>query len=229
MIDKGTKIAAIESFVKQYMSNYDCSHDWLHVQRVRRLARELAMAQSTPVDLEVVDLAALLHDVGDPKYSKESARELIHDLMTKNEYPLNIVEKVCFIVENVSFRKELELIETGRAGAVYEGQVELCCVQDADRLEALGAIGVARCLAFSGAKNRPIYDPEIPPITVISASEYNKQTAAMNGTALNHFHEKLLLLESMIKTERGRELAKPRCAFIRSFIDNLKAECDIQW
>ena len=102
-------------------------------------------------------------------------------------------------------------------------------MQDADRLDAIGAIGVARCLAFTGARNRPIYDPNLPPTPILTASEYNKQTAAMNGTALNHFHEKLLLLESMMKTEKGRELAKARSAFITTFIDNIKAECDIKW
>ena len=224
-------IEAVEEFVKQYMSNYDCSHDWLHVQRVRKLAHELAMAESakSKVDFELVDLAALLHDVGDTKYSKESAKQVISDLLTKMEYPSAVIDKVCFIVENVSFRKELDHVENGRTDAVYGGQVELCCVQDADRLDAIGAIGVARCLAFTGARNRPIYDPNLPPIPILTASEYNKQTAAMNGTALNHFHEKLLLLESMMKTEKGRELAKARSAFITTFIDNIKAECDIKW
>ena len=96
-------------------------------------------------------------------------------------------------------------------------------------MDAIGAIGVARCLAFSGARNRPIYDPDLPPIHILTASEYNKQTAAMNGTALNHFHEKLLLLGSMMKTEKGKEMAKARSAFISVFIDNIKAECDIKW
>jgi uncharacterized protein len=233
LIDGGyAKLVFIEEFVKTYMKNYDCSHDWLHVQRVRKTAHDLAIRESANrhVDFDLMDLAALLHDIGDVKYSQgRSAREIITELLSHHGFQKGVIEKTCFIVENVSFRKELEHMEKGLLESIYKDQVELCCVQDADRLDAIGAIGVARCLAFSGSRNTPIYDPEVLPIPALSASGYNAQTATRKGTALNHFYEKLLLLEPMMKTDGAKEMAKERSKFIQLFAETLKAECGIAW
>lgn len=223
-------LSVLESHIKQYMSNYDSSHDWLHIQRVRKTARELALDESArrPVDVGLVDIAALLHDVGDVKYCKpgEDQRSVIANLLAPNGIDPETIDKVCVIVENVSFRKELENNEKGQNN-IYAENAELACVQDADRLDAIGAIGMARCLAFSGARNRPIYNPDIQPLTKITSSQYNQQTVAMNGTALNHFLEKLVHLGGMMKTCLGRRLAAQRTAFMYDFINQIKEECDI--
>lgn len=231
----GGDLQGLEAFVRGHMAAYDCSHDWLHVQRVRAMARRLAeqeMALGKTVNLQVVDIAALVHDIGDAKYTAEglpSARDQILGVLSRFGYAGGMAERVCGIVEQVSFRKELELLEQGQT--IDLSNHELACVQDADRLDAIGAIGVARCLSFSAAKSRPIYLPDAPPVKVLTAAEYMRLSASptANLSALNHFHEKLLHLAGMMKTEGAKGEAGRRTAFMQEFISHIKDECEIPW
>lgn len=225
VISKDIRVERVERYVKAFMAKYDSSHDWLHVQRVRAMAHKIGSSLNN-VDLELVDLAALLHDVGDAKYGpEESVATIIANLLEEVGFSKAFIDKVCFIVENVSFRKELALIEKGEANSIYENNLELCCVQDADRLDAIGAIGIARCMAFSGAKNIPIYDPDVSPIDGLTASLYNIQTTSRQGTAVNHFYEKLFLLPDLMKTELGKNIAKDRTILMKDFVANITEEC----
>ncbi|KAJ2823016.1 hypothetical protein IWW50_003964 [Coemansia erecta] len=185
-----------EAFVREYMARYDCSHDFHHVERVVGQALALAAleAPQRPVDTLVVRLAALLHDVDDAKYRDESTTSFaVADFLANLGLDTGRAQLVARIIDAVSFRKELLAIEqdemgTGDAGEREwrHGCVELACVQDADRLDAIGAFGVLRCAAFSGARNRPLHDPHDTPIVGITYDEYVCQSS---GTAVAHFHE----------------------------------------
>ncbi|KAJ2715890.1 hypothetical protein H4R19_000951 [Coemansia spiralis] len=225
-------VAATERFVKEYMGRYDCSHDWHHVQRVVRQALALARAETRPVDMLVVQLAALLHDVDDAKYQQDggtpfsSARFLVGAGLDEAR-----AGAVARIIDAVSFRKELLAEEQDRLGASRPEDrewrrdcAELACVQDADRLDAIGAFGVLRCAAFSGARGRPLHDPSDAAIADISYEQYVGERSGKGGTAVAHFHEKLLRLASMMKTAAGRREAHRRHAFMGQFLEQLDAE-----
>ncbi|KAJ2803970.1 hypothetical protein H4R21_001824 [Coemansia helicoidea] len=230
----GAVVAAAERFVEEFMGRYDCSHDWHHVQRVVRQALALARAEarSKPVDVLVVQLAALLHDVDDAKYQQEgdtpfsSARFLAGAGLDEAR-----AAAVARIIDAVSFRKELLAEEQDRLGTSSPADrawrrdcVELACVQDADRLDAIGAFGVLRCAAFSGARGRPLHDPSDVAIADITYEQYVGERCGKGGTAVAHFHEKLLRLASMMKTEPGRQEAQRRRAFMCQFLDQLDGE-----
>ncbi|KAJ2834553.1 hypothetical protein GGI24_000346 [Coemansia furcata] len=196
-------VQSTEAFVRSYMSKYDCSHDWQHVQRVVRQALTLAIfeAQHRSVDMLVVHLAALLHDVDDAKYRKEG--EVVFSSKTFLEevgLDRNRAELVCRVVNAVSFRKELLAEEQDKMGTSdpdermwRQGCAELACVQDADRLDAIGAFGVLRCAAFSGARNRTLHDPSDSAIQDITYEQYVAQSGGTSGTAISHFHGKFAL------------------------------------
>ncbi|KAJ2259307.1 hypothetical protein GGI13_000090 [Coemansia sp. RSA 455] len=223
-----------EGFVREYMSKYDCSHDWQHVNRVVRLALALAKseAQHRPLDMLVVHLAALLHDVDDAKYRQKgepafSSKKFLQDAGLDCER----AELVCRVVDAVSFRKELLADEQDKNGTSdpderqwRQGCPELACVQDADRLDAIGAFGVLRCAAFSGARNRTLHDPCDSVIQDITYEQYVAQSGGTSGTAVAHFHEKLLKLASMMKTERGRQEAQRRHDYLIGFLKQIDEE-----
>ncbi|KAJ2842871.1 hypothetical protein IWW36_005754, partial [Coemansia brasiliensis] len=161
MTEQSVIVSKTESFVRDYMTQYDCSHDWHHVGRVAKQAMAIAKAESTnrTIDMLVVHLAALLHDVNDAKYSKESKVSIVEFLSSigLEEEKAQLISR---IIDNVSFRKELLVKEEERAGKENTKEsewrnscIELACVQDADRLDAIGAFGILRCAAFSGARN----------------------------------------------------------------------------
>lgn len=232
MADNTTIVRKTEEFVRKYMSRYDCSHDWQHIRRVVRQALALAKAEqrNQPVDMLVVHLAALLHDVDDDKYRQQgqqlfSTEGFLTDLGLGDER----AALVCRVIGSVSFRKELFAMERDEQGTsdAEERQwrqqcVELACVQDADRLDAIGAFGVLRCAAFSGARNRTLHDPEDTAIENITYSQYVEQSSS--GTAIAHFHEKLLKLAGMMKTEGGKWEAKRRHGFMREFLKQTDVE-----
>jgi uncharacterized protein len=199
--------------VRGLLSGEGSGHDWFHIHRVRRMA--LAIGREEGADLFVVELAALLHDLADWKFAAgdhEAGPRAARDWLTSLAADPGVIEHVCQIIAGLSFKG---------AGVptpmpTLEGQI----VQDADRLDALGAIGIARAFAYGGHKGSPLYDPAIPPQPHDSFEAYKKGS----GPTINHFYEKLLLLQERMNTAAGRRLAAARHAFLERFLEQFFAE-----
>ena len=201
------------TFVKEKLSDAEGGHDWFHIERVYKNA--LLIAKGTNCDLTVVELGALLHDIADSKFHNgdetigpKTARLFLESQNVSEE----IIQHVVNIIENISYK-----------GGNFEKKftsVELDIVQDADRLDAIGAIGIARTFNYGGFKNRPLYDPNIQPNLNMSKEEYKKSEAP----TLNHFYEKLLLLKDKMNTETGKKIAKKRHDFMASFLSQFYSE-----
>ena len=199
-------------YVKQIFAD-DCSgHDYHHTMRVYRLAVQIAKKENA--DLLIVQLAALLHDVDDAKLSPETyaTKKNAVDFMESNGLDNEIIETVCKIIEEVSF---------AGTDSVVPSTIEGKCVQDADRLDAIGAIGIARAFAYGGSKGRKIYDPEINPLVNISKEKYRQN---QNSTSINHFYEKLLLLKDMMNTDAAKRMAEHRQAVMEAYLEEFMAE-----
>lgn len=202
-------------FVKEKLQNAEAGHDWFHIERVYKNA--LLIASNEDCDLTIVKLGALLHDIADSKFNDgdetvgpKVAREF---LITQNASE-EIISHVVNIIENISFK-----------GGNFEKKFtskELEIVQDADRLDALGAIGIARTFNYGGFKNRPLYNPAIAPQLNMSKEEYKNS----ESPTLNHFYEKLLLLKDKMNTETGQNLAQKRHQFMEHFLSQFYAEWD---
>lgn len=202
---------AIE-YVKQIFAN-DCSgHDYHHTMRVYRLAVQIAKQENA--DMLIVQLAALLHDVDDAKLSPETyaTKKNAIDFMESNGVDNKMIEIVCKIIAEVSF--------VG-IDSVVPSTIEGKCVQDADRLDAMGAIGIARTFAYGGSKGRKIYDPEIKPLVNMSKEEYRQN---QNSTSINHFYEKLLLLKDMMNTETAKRMAEHRQSVMEAYLEEFMTE-----
>jgi uncharacterized protein len=201
------------AFVKAQLKNAEGGHDWFHIERVYKNA--LLIAKEESCNLEVVQLAALLHDIADSKF--HNGDETIGPRTAKNFLEQENVCKetiahVLAIIENISFK-----------GGNFEQQFhskELDIVQDADRLDAIGAIGIARTFNYGGFKNRAIYDPEIKPNLSMSKEEYKNTTAP----TINHFYEKLLLLKDKMNTPTGKKIAAKRHTFMELFLNQFYNE-----
>ena len=198
------------------MQGESSGHDWWHVYRVWQTS--LYIATHEKVDSDVVQLAALLHDIGDWKFhaGDESvgprlAREWLQSLGVEE----SIIAHVCTIIANLSFKGA----DVKAASLSPEGQV----VQDADRLDAIGAIGIARAFAYGGSKGREMHDPEVQPVMHATFEQYK----AARGTTINHFHEKLVLLKDRMNTPTARTLAEHRHAFMLEFLREFNAEWNI--
>jgi uncharacterized protein len=225
---------AAREHVQELMKKNDPSHDWFHVERVYKNAVHLAeqeqLADPTlSVDMEVVQLAALFHDAVDFKYDHAAGRSLesiaeerLPPFFARFGLPDAKVAKIVHIVLNISWRKELENKQQSEPASDCEA--ELSIVRDADRLDAIGAMGVARCFAFSGAKMRPLHVPNARPIENMSAQQYNEQSVKNESTAVNHFYEKLLLVKDKMKTRTGRVLAEQRNEFMLQYLKQFDAE-----
>ena len=202
------------SFVKKQLQKAEGGHDWFHIERVYKLALRIAQHESD-VDILVVQLAALLHDIADSKFhdgDETIGPRLAREFLITQQLPEAQLEQVIVIIENISFKG-------GNQAQTYFSK-ELAVVQDADRLDAIGAIGIARTFNFGGFKNRPLYDPAIPPDLQLSKEAYKKSTAP----TLNHFYEKLLRLKDLMHTETARELAAERHQFMELFLSRFYAE-----
>ncbi|MDH6426387.1 HD domain-containing protein [Paenibacillus sp. FSL R7-0048] len=205
-------IARAEEFVKEQLGQDTTGHDWWHTHRVRSTACEIAEIERA--DVFICTMAALLHDVADEKLnpSKEAGLLKVHTWLTANLTEEEQIRHIMLIVETMSFSGG-----GGEPMQTLEGQV----VQDADRLDALGAIGIARTFIFSGAKGRPAYDPEVSPREESLQKEYRDYS---KGTAVNHFYEKLLKLKFLMNTAYGRKLAEERHDFMLNFLDQFYKE-----
>lgn len=214
-MDKQITIQKTIDFVKTSLSDAEGGHDWWHIYRVWKTARHIAQIEN--VDLFVVELGALLHDIADSKFhdgneeiGPERAKLFLQSLQVKNE----VIDHVVNIIENISFKG-------GKLTQKFRSP-ELDVIQDADRLDALGAIGIARTFNYGGFKGRTIYNPEIKPNLHLTKEEYKNSEAP----TLNHFYEKLLLLKDRMNTETGSKMAEERHAFMLLYLDQFFKEWD---
>lgn len=199
-----------ERAAKAIYDTFDASHDWQHIERVRKNARQILETQKA--DAFIVEMAVMLHDVSDPKYKKQGEdpeKEILDSLDLSGEQKKHIAE----IIASVSFKGG-----NGQAPASLEAEI----VQDADRLDAIGAVGIARTFAYGGAKGRKLYDWEEEPRTEMTEEQYRSKATS----STTHFYEKLLKLKEGINTEAGRQIAEERHAFMLSFLKQLQKETD---
>ena len=200
-------------FVKDKLEKAEGGHDWFHIERVYKNA--LLIAQEEECNLLVVKLGALLHDIADSKFNNGDETvgpKVAKEFLEQENVDQSIIEHVIKIIENISFK-----------GGNFKKQFhskELDIVQDADRLDAIGAIGIARTFNYGGFKNRPIYNPSIAPNLSMSKEEYKNSDAP----TLNHFYEKLLLLKDKMNTATGKKLAQQRHQFMENFLSQFYAE-----
>lgn len=202
-----------EQFIREKLSEDSSGHDWWHIDRVRRNA--LHIAREEGADLYVVELAALLHDVADWKFhdgDDSIGPRTARDWLTRHEVPADVIDHVCEIIATVSFKGA----GVPTAMATIEGK----CVQDGDRLDAIGAVGIARAFAFGGHFGRAMYDPDVPPEQHQTFAAYKSK----GGPTINHFYEKLLLLKDRMQTSAGRRLAIVRHQFMEQFLDQFFGE-----
>ncbi len=206
-MDKQQIILNTEAFVKTTLKNAEGGHDWFHILRVWNNAKLIAKNEN--VDGFVVELGALLHDIADSKFhdgDESIGPKIAHEFLEKQQVDDSIIIHIKNIISNISF-----------GGGNFEQKFnspELEVIQDADRLDAIGAIGIARTFNYGGFKNRPMYNPEISPNLNQSKEEYKNSEAP----TINHFYEKLLLLKDKMNTVTGKQIAKERHLYMESFL-----------
>ncbi|SDS47817.1 HD domain-containing protein [Winogradskyella sediminis] len=214
MITTNSLIASTIAFVKQELKTAEGGHDWFHTERVYKNA--LLIATKEPVDQLIVGLAALLHDIADSKFyngDESVGPKKARKFLLENNVDSTVIEHVTQIIEHMSFKNSFDL-ETSFSSKEME------VVQDADRLDAIGAIGIARCFNYGGFKNRPLYNPDIKPNLKMTKAEYKNSEAP----TINHFYEKLLLLKDQVNTKTGKRLAEERHKYMESFLNQFLAE-----
>jgi len=214
-VDKQNIIQKTTDFVKISLSDAEGGHDWWHIYRVWKTAKHIA--QFEDVDLFVVELGALLHDIADSKFhdgDEEIGPLKAREFLLSQQVNLEIIAHVENIITNISFKG-------GKLPQRFKSP-ELDVIQDADRLDALGAVGIARTFNYGGHKGRSIYNPGIKPNLNLTKEEYKNSTAP----TLNHFYEKLLLLKDRMNTETGKQMAEERHAFMLDFLDQFYKEWD---
>jgi uncharacterized protein len=200
------QILATREFVKGELQSESSGHDWWHIYRVTELAKRIAKEEGA--DEFICELAALLHDLADEKISgnEEEGIKKVRDWLNTQEIEETMSTQIIHIISTMSFKGG-----NRPPMSTMEGQV----VQDADRLDAIGAIGIARTFAYSGAKGQLIFDPELPPRTEMTYEDYRKG----KSTAINHFYEKLLKLKDTMNTEFGRKLAMDRHRMMEEYLE----------
>lgn len=211
-----TTIDKTVEFVKKQLEGAEAGHDWFHIERVWKLSKKIAATENC--NGEVVELSALLHDIADPKFHNgdetlalKISRELLEGFSVDEE----TIAQVLFVIQNISFKNRNETPK--------DLPIELKIVQDADRIDAIGAIGIARTFNFGGFKNNLMYHPDISPKLNMSKEEYKKS----NGTTINHFYEKLLLLKDLMNTQEGKKIAEQRHQFMLNFLDQFYNEWNV--
>ncbi len=200
-------------FVKQQLENAEGGHDWFHIERVYNNA--LSILEKEKGDVMVVKLAALLHDIADSKFHQGDdaiGPRIAREFLESQKLDEKTIGHVVNIIENISYKG-------GAVNSTFHS-LELDIVQDADRLDAIGAIGIARTFNYGGFKNRPLYNPAIAPKMNMTPQEYKNSTAP----TVNHFHEKLLLLKDLMNTETGKQMAQKRHRFMETFLSQFYGE-----
>lgn len=216
-MNKNKIIEEVKRYLKKNFKSEATGHDWYHSWRVWKMSRKIAQKEGG--SLFIIELAALLHDIADWKFHDgnirvggEKAKSLLKSLGVDNQS----IKQICHIIENISFKgaKVRNKIKT------KEGMI----VQDADRLDAIGAIGIARAFAYGGFKGREIYNPQIKPKLHKSFEEYKSD----KNTSINHFYEKLLLLKDRLNTKAAKKIAKERHEFLKSYLKQFFREWEVK-
>lgn len=205
-------------FVQMTLQGAEAGHDWWHIQRVWNHTRLILRSQDT-ADTFVCELAALLHDIADAKFhdgDEKIGPQIAEDFLKQEGVDTKTVQHVVKIIQHMSFKSSLD-------GVTFRS-LEMDIVQDADRLDAIGALGIARAFHYGGYKNREIYNPEIPADDHLSKQTYQNSTAP----TINHFYEKLLRLKDLMNTETAKNIAEQRHAFMETFLQQFYAEWDGQ-
>jgi len=214
-MDKELALKQTEAFVRQTLTGDSSGHDWWHIHRVRRVAVELGKAEAA--DLFIVELAALLHDLDDYKlvpHSDSEEPDRARDWLERLQVGKEATDHICQIIMGISFKGA----RVDSRMTSLEGMV----VQDADRLDAIGAIGIARAFAYGGARGRLMHDPEAPAVMHATFADYKKNS----GPTINHFYEKLLLLKERMNTRAGKQIAAARHEFMERFLAQFLNEWD---
>ncbi len=217
MVDKESIILNTLEYIKTAFSQAEGGHDYWHTYRVWNNAKKIALNEKC--DLFVVELASLLHDVADSKFNdgdENIGPETARFFLDSQELDIVTINKVVTIINNVSFKGG----NTNRS----HHSVELDIVQDADRLEAIGAIGIARTFNYGGFIGSEIFNPEIAPNLQMTKEEYKKS----KNPTINHFYEKLLLLKDLMNTESGKKLANQRHQFMMEFLSQFYKEASFE-
>src|SRR5690606_18937038 len=202
-------------FVKEKLQGAEAGHDWSHIERVYKNAIQIAQG-SNDINVLVVELGALLHDIADSKFhngDESVGPKIAREFLQMHQVDENVIREVVSIIENISFKNTKDNTNE------YTSK-ELQIVQDADRLDAIGAIGIARTFNYGGFKNRELYNPQVKPNLNMSKEEYKNSKAP----TINHFYEKLLLLKDKMNTQKGRELAEERHRFMEIFLEQFYKE-----
>ena len=208
------QIEKTKDFVKETLKNAEGGHDWFHTLRV--FNNSILISKNEEVDFFVVQLGALLHDIADSKFyngDETVGPKLARDFLNSIQVEKHVMEHVIQIIENISYNSSLDPSKTFKSP-------ELDVIQDADRLDALGAIGIARTFNYGGFKNRAIYNPDILPDLNMSKEAYKASTAP----TINHFYEKLLLLKDLMNTNTGKQIAEKRHEFMEQYLELFYAE-----
>ncbi len=203
------------AFVKQTLKGAEGGHDWFHIERVYNNARLIAKGEE--VDDLIISLGALLHDIADAKFydgDETIGPSIAKEFLVSQDVSKDIIAHVVAIINNISFKNSLS------AEINKFNSTELQVVQDADRLDAIGAIGIARAFNYGGFKNRELYNPEIAPNLNLSKEEYKKSSSP----TINHFYEKLFLLKDKMNTETGKRLAEERHKYMLKYLDQFYKE-----
>lgn len=204
-------------FVKKTLKNAEGGHDWFHIERVYKNAKLISKNEN--VDVFIVALGALLHDIADAKFydgDETIGPKMAREFLSSQDVDELIIEHVVNIINHISYKNSLS-----SDGEKFSSN-ELNVVQDADRLDAIGAIGIARCFNYGGFKNRQLYNPKIKPNLEMSKAAYKKSTSP----TINHFYEKLLLLKDKMNTKTGSRIATDRHIYMETFLAQFYAEWD---
>lgn len=208
-------VKKVEKYIKEQSYNESSGHDWWHIKRVYNLA--LKINEKENADKFIIEMIALLHDIFDKKFSNGDIRENLIKLLDKMEILKEIddekLENILFSIENLSFNGGFSKVEISK-----EGQI----VQDSDRIDAIGAIGIARVFAYNGKKGNPIYDPDVGIIEIKSEEEYRN----LKRHAINHFYEKLLKVKDTMNTDEGKNIAIKRTEYMEEYLKEFYDEWD---
>lgn len=214
-MNKQLIISNTEKFVKKTLKNAEGGHDWFHILRVWNNAKLIAKDEN--VDVFIVELGALLHDIADSKFhngNETIGPKIAREFLSSQQVEEEIIVHIENIINNISFKG-------GNFNQTFTSN-ELNVIQDADRLDAIGAIGIARCFNYGGFKNRPLYNPEISPNLTMTKEEYKKS----ESPTINHFYEKLLLLKNKMNTVTGKKIAEERHQYMENFLQQFYKEWD---